>query len=135
MPYTNRTCLNCEELTENPRFCSRSCSASYHNSKNPKRTWTTQILMEYTGIEPARLACIHLPLKLAHAPLHPDPSASQATESPRTTCYPLECVYRCHFGTVCLRLLNNFTAIQVSASAPRRIRTHTYRFKRPQCYR
>lgn len=24
-------CLNCEELTKNPKFCNRSCSNSYHN--------------------------------------------------------------------------------------------------------
>jgi hypothetical protein len=31
-------CLNCEEETINPKFCSRSCSASYNNIKFPKRT-------------------------------------------------------------------------------------------------
>ena len=31
-------CLNCEEETINPKFCSRSCSASYNNVKFPKRT-------------------------------------------------------------------------------------------------
>jgi hypothetical protein len=30
-------CLNCEKETNNPKFCSRSCSASWNNSKTPKR--------------------------------------------------------------------------------------------------
>ena len=30
-------CLNCEAETQNPKFCSRSCSASYTNKTNPKR--------------------------------------------------------------------------------------------------
>lgn len=31
-------CLCCEKETINPKFCSRSCAASYNNSKFPKRT-------------------------------------------------------------------------------------------------
>jgi len=31
-------CLNCGVNTENPKFCSRSCSVSYNNTINPKRT-------------------------------------------------------------------------------------------------
>ena len=30
-------CLKCEKETNNPKFCSRSCSASYTNSQKPKR--------------------------------------------------------------------------------------------------
>lgn len=30
-------CLNCNTETPNPRFCSRSCSASYNNKTKPKR--------------------------------------------------------------------------------------------------
>lgn len=30
-------CLYCSSETNNPRFCSRSCSASYNNSKRPRR--------------------------------------------------------------------------------------------------
>lgn len=30
-------CLECQKETKNPKFCSSSCSASYHNRKNPKR--------------------------------------------------------------------------------------------------
>lgn len=32
-----KNCLNCNKTTSNPKFCSRSCSASFNNSKNPKR--------------------------------------------------------------------------------------------------
>ena len=31
------SCLNCSKDTNNPRFCSRSCSASYSNKQVPKR--------------------------------------------------------------------------------------------------
>lgn len=34
------TCLECNQPTDNPRFCSRSCSATYNNRVNPKRTRT-----------------------------------------------------------------------------------------------
>ena len=30
-------CLQCGEITNNPKFCSRSCSATYTNKKHPKR--------------------------------------------------------------------------------------------------
>lgn len=30
-------CKNCKEKTSNPKFCSRSCAASYNNKKFPKR--------------------------------------------------------------------------------------------------
>lgn len=30
-------CISCGKETNNPKFCSRSCSASYTNSKSPKR--------------------------------------------------------------------------------------------------
>lgn len=30
-------CLNCNNETPNPKFCSRSCSVSYNNKKSPKR--------------------------------------------------------------------------------------------------
>lgn len=30
-------CLKCNEETNNPKFCSRSCAASYNGSKYPKR--------------------------------------------------------------------------------------------------
>jgi len=31
------TCLHCGKETNNPKFCSRSCSVAYHNIINPKR--------------------------------------------------------------------------------------------------
>jgi predicted HNH restriction endonuclease len=31
-------CLNCQKETNNPKFCSRSCAATYNNKKYPKRT-------------------------------------------------------------------------------------------------
>lgn len=31
------TCLKCKKLTTNPKFCSRSCSASYNDKLKPKR--------------------------------------------------------------------------------------------------
>lgn len=37
-------CLKCNKSTKNPKFCSRSCSASYTNSKNPKRKKTFKSL-------------------------------------------------------------------------------------------
>jgi hypothetical protein len=30
-------CVNCKKQTNNPRFCSRSCSVSHNNSVQPKR--------------------------------------------------------------------------------------------------
>jgi hypothetical protein len=33
-------CLNCQEETENPKFCCRSCSATYTNKTSPKRIRT-----------------------------------------------------------------------------------------------
>jgi hypothetical protein len=30
-------CVNCDKLTDNPKFCSRSCGISYNNRIKPKR--------------------------------------------------------------------------------------------------
>lgn len=30
-------CLHCNQITANPRFCSRSCSSSFNNKAKPKR--------------------------------------------------------------------------------------------------
>lgn len=30
-------CLNCDNATDNPKFCSRSCAATHNNKKFPKR--------------------------------------------------------------------------------------------------
>jgi hypothetical protein len=31
-------CMFCQKKTENPKFCNRSCAASYNNTKYPKRS-------------------------------------------------------------------------------------------------
>ena len=36
-------CLNCEKITKNPKFCNRSCAASYNNVLFPKRKKTSKI--------------------------------------------------------------------------------------------
>lgn len=36
------TCVQCGEQTNNPRFCSRSCAASYNNVRFPKRERITR---------------------------------------------------------------------------------------------
>jgi len=36
-------CLNCKKETSNPKFCSRSCSATYSNKNNPKRKPKIQV--------------------------------------------------------------------------------------------
>jgi hypothetical protein len=33
-------CVHCQKETENPKFCSRSCAASYTNKQSPKRKLT-----------------------------------------------------------------------------------------------
>lgn len=35
--YERMNCLNCQDETLNPKFCSRSCAATYNNKRNPKR--------------------------------------------------------------------------------------------------
>ena len=37
------SCANCGKLTDNAKFCSRSCSVSYNNSKTPKRTKAVRV--------------------------------------------------------------------------------------------
>ena len=34
-------CFNCQTLTQNPKFCCRSCSVSFTNKLNPKRKRTS----------------------------------------------------------------------------------------------
>lgn len=33
----NPMCIHCGQETSNPKFCSRSCSASYNNTRTPRR--------------------------------------------------------------------------------------------------
>lgn len=35
---TVRNCIECGEFTSNPKFCSRSCAATFNNRKYPKRS-------------------------------------------------------------------------------------------------
>lgn len=37
MNNVTRACVGCQDETTNPRFCSRSCSVRYNNTKSPKR--------------------------------------------------------------------------------------------------
>lgn len=43
-------CKNCNEETTNPKFCSKSCSATYNNKKFPKRARKIRFC-KYCGIE------------------------------------------------------------------------------------
>lgn len=38
--YVQIKCLHCGKLTQNPKFCSRSCNAIYNNTLKPKRAKT-----------------------------------------------------------------------------------------------
>lgn len=40
-------CLQCKSYTINPRFCSRSCAASYNNSLNPKVKFKCRLCNKY----------------------------------------------------------------------------------------
>jgi hypothetical protein len=35
-----KTCQNCGYATDNPKFCSKSCSAKFNNARNPKKKRT-----------------------------------------------------------------------------------------------
>lgn len=47
--HCNEKCLFCGKKTGNPKFCDRSCAASYNNIEFPKRTVETQNLCMYCG--------------------------------------------------------------------------------------
>ena len=51
-----KKCINCNKLTKNPKFCSRSCSATFTN-KTPKRTKTNKCLDCKTLILSSRKRC------------------------------------------------------------------------------
>jgi HNH endonuclease len=36
--YSNHPCIQCKSPTLNPKFCSRSCAATYNNTIQPKRS-------------------------------------------------------------------------------------------------
>lgn len=44
-------CVNCGQLTDNPKFCSRSCSATHTNKLHPKRIKTYNKYCKYCGID------------------------------------------------------------------------------------
>lgn len=49
-------CIRCERETKNPKFCSRSCSASVNNSAVPKRQKQTR-LCKYCKASTERTVC------------------------------------------------------------------------------
>ena len=50
-PYImiDQTCINCNQKTNNPKFCSRSCSASWNNSQQPKRKMKVHYCNDCSG--------------------------------------------------------------------------------------
>ena len=40
-----RDCVNCGSKTDNPKFCSRSCSATFTNKANPKRVTSKKCIV------------------------------------------------------------------------------------------
>lgn len=54
-------CVQCGKNTQNPKFCSRSCSASYNNTKSPKR----QISSDRIG------NCVTCGQRIVHPPSGP----------------------------------------------------------------
>lgn len=38
--YVRMNCLHCNKITKNPKYCSRSCSASVNNKQHPRRKAT-----------------------------------------------------------------------------------------------
>lgn len=47
-------CVNCNQITENPKFCSRSCGVSYNNRLKPKRIQQKKICRFCKNEYPAR---------------------------------------------------------------------------------
>lgn len=50
-------CLNCKNKTNNPKFCCRSCSATYTNKENPKRPRSKKCKTCDTLILSSRMFC------------------------------------------------------------------------------
>lgn len=44
-------CINCNKPTNNPKFCSKSCSATFNNKKTPKRKKTKKYFCKVCGVE------------------------------------------------------------------------------------
>ncbi len=49
-------CINCNKETSNPKFCSRSCAATYNNSIKPKRVKLPRSKCKQCGKECSRQA-------------------------------------------------------------------------------
>lgn len=58
-------CLQCNNKTENPRFCSRSCAAKYNNTRTPKRQLEGSCLICNTKISSTLKYCSSLCRKTA----------------------------------------------------------------------
>jgi hypothetical protein len=52
-------CINCNQETNNPKFCSRSCAATVNNRLIPKRIAETRSTCEYCGNKTKRKARGH----------------------------------------------------------------------------
>lgn len=62
-------CINCNFETSNPKFCSRSCSASFNNKKYPKRSPENFCKICNSSISTARTycdLCWHSPARSIH---------------------------------------------------------------------
>ena len=51
-----KNCLECQQETPNPKFCSRSCSATFNNRAVPKRTAVPPTLCEWCKTPCARMS-------------------------------------------------------------------------------
>lgn len=52
-------CVNCQQETNNPKFCSRPCSARYNNSRYPKRKKLGRCLECNMEIPAANKYCVY----------------------------------------------------------------------------
>lgn len=50
-------CIECSNKTSNPKFCSRSCAATYNNKKSPKRSMEGRCKKCQTSISSGRTYC------------------------------------------------------------------------------
>jgi len=64
-------CLCCGVKTGNPKFCSRSCSSSYNNTKKPKRKRTNQCTLCLSLIKSGHKYC-----KSCNRSRYPDPKVA-----------------------------------------------------------
>ena len=50
-------CINCQKQTQNPKFCSRSCAASYNNTLKPKKQQQGRCITCQNTIKSYRTYC------------------------------------------------------------------------------